>query len=351
MLKALIVDDSRSARFSLKKMLEKLSVMTEEAASGQEALLLLERLEYLPDIIFMDHYMPDIDGFEVTKRLRSKSGWSQIPIIMCTSKDGDEYKQEALQVGANEIITKPAKYEEIMMLISKTQEARPIKPQNILPIEAKAESNQIIEPKDQKIFEKAILELAEKNRLYLEDKIASKFEDFQSEILKIEEDIDNIKNKIELKYRQLSNEAMTSVKQLIHESLLLQHSNFMNHELAAMKASLEKNILLARQDIQPQILGLKNSFEQLSEKAQTENETHNEKVFLLASELIHKEIEKLQANYSYTNEKIQSVENKIRQELKLVLQNTQQKQQQNQLVVYSLVGISIVLAVIGIVVF
>jgi CheY-like chemotaxis protein len=66
---ALIVDDSKTARLMLHRMLDKLHIPTAMVESGEEA------LEYLknnrPDVIFMDHMMPGMDGFEAVKAIKS----------------------------------------------------------------------------------------------------------------------------------------------------------------------------------------------------------------------------------------------------------------------------------------
>ena len=102
---ALLVDDSRSARFALRKLLERNGIQVDVAEDATQA------LEYLnnrhPDIIFMDHFMPGMDGFEVSRIIRNSQSTADIPIVMCTSNEGDEYFQEAKTNGANAILTKP----------------------------------------------------------------------------------------------------------------------------------------------------------------------------------------------------------------------------------------------------
>lgn len=60
--------------------------------------------ENQPDVILLDHWMPDMTGIEVTKKLKS-SIYANIPIIMCTSNP--EVKDEAKEAGADSFITKP----------------------------------------------------------------------------------------------------------------------------------------------------------------------------------------------------------------------------------------------------
>ncbi|MTI12645.1 response regulator [Sansalvadorimonas verongulae] len=103
---ALVVDDSRSARYSLKKMLSKQGIDTLFAESAGAALNLLETAK--PDVIFMDHLMPGMDGFEATKAIKANPRTTTIPIVMCTSREGADYEGEAIMNGASAILPKPA---------------------------------------------------------------------------------------------------------------------------------------------------------------------------------------------------------------------------------------------------
>ena len=103
---ALVVDDSKSARFSLKKLLQKQGVQVDFAESAGDALNYLETKR--PDVIFMDHLRPGMDGFEATKAIKGNPSTNDIPIIMCTSKEGTEYAEQAMSHGAIAILPKPA---------------------------------------------------------------------------------------------------------------------------------------------------------------------------------------------------------------------------------------------------
>ncbi len=103
---ALVVDDSKSARFSLKKLLQKQGIKCDFAESAGDALNYLET--HKPDVIFMDHLMPGMDGFEATKAIKANPNTTHIPVIMCTSKEGTEYAEQAMATGAVAILPKPA---------------------------------------------------------------------------------------------------------------------------------------------------------------------------------------------------------------------------------------------------
>ncbi|MCG8613348.1 MAG: response regulator [Pseudomonadales bacterium] len=103
---ALVVDDSKSARFSLKKLLATQGVESAFAESAGDALNYLETNR--PDVIFMDHLMPGMDGFEAAKAIKANPNTNTIPIVMCTSKEGEEYEKQAKAHGAFAILPKPA---------------------------------------------------------------------------------------------------------------------------------------------------------------------------------------------------------------------------------------------------
>lgn len=106
-IKALVVDDSKSARFSLRKMLKQYNVEADIVESGAEAIEFLRTAEHAPCVIFMDHMMPDMDGFETTRAIIADEEIGDIPIIMCTSNEGDDYLAEAKGIGAHGTISKP----------------------------------------------------------------------------------------------------------------------------------------------------------------------------------------------------------------------------------------------------
>jgi len=101
---ALIVDDSKSARVVLKRMLEGLNLVVNTVESALDAIDYLKK--YHPDVIFMDHMMPGMDGFEAVKQIKNDSETAVIPIMMYTSRGGDVYLSQARALGAVGIIPK-----------------------------------------------------------------------------------------------------------------------------------------------------------------------------------------------------------------------------------------------------
>jgi two-component system KDP operon response regulator KdpE len=101
-LKVLIVDDEISIRRFLRVALTGQGFSVFEAATGESALF--ELTMQRPDLLILDLGLPDIDGLEVTRRLRE---WSQTPIIILSVREQEEDKIAALDLGADDYLTKP----------------------------------------------------------------------------------------------------------------------------------------------------------------------------------------------------------------------------------------------------
>ncbi len=85
------------------------------APRGEEALELCR--QQLPHVIVLDIMLPDIDGYEVCRRLRSNLRTSHVPIIFLTQKDERSDKIEGLELGADDYITKPFDIEELRLRV------------------------------------------------------------------------------------------------------------------------------------------------------------------------------------------------------------------------------------------
>lgn len=104
--KALVVDDSRLARIALSKLLQRRNVDVDTVATGTEALNYLRTTR--PDVVFMDYMMPDMDGFEATRRIRSLPGETDIPVVMYTAQENEEDRERAEALGIAGFLTKPS---------------------------------------------------------------------------------------------------------------------------------------------------------------------------------------------------------------------------------------------------
>src|SRR5476651_1682281 len=102
--RALVVDDSKSARVILSRMLEKYDIEVDLADSAEQA------IEYLnhdrPDAIFMDHLMPGMDGLQAIRIIKGNPQTAMIPIMMYTSQEGELYVSQARALGAMGVLPK-----------------------------------------------------------------------------------------------------------------------------------------------------------------------------------------------------------------------------------------------------
>ncbi len=107
--RVLVVDDEAPIRRYLRAALNAQGFTVYESASGEGALQAV--LSHRPDIIILDLGLPDIDGIEVTRRLRE---WSQTPIIILSVREAEQDKIAALDAGADDYLTKPFGTGELM---------------------------------------------------------------------------------------------------------------------------------------------------------------------------------------------------------------------------------------------
>ena len=112
---ALIVDDSRTARQTLGRVLEQHAMRVEAAESAESA---LEHLTHSrPDVIFMDHMMPGMDGFQAVRAIKANPATATIPIMMYTSQEGELYVGQARALGAVGVLPKQIKPVEVSELL------------------------------------------------------------------------------------------------------------------------------------------------------------------------------------------------------------------------------------------
>jgi CheY-like chemotaxis protein len=102
--RALVVDDSKSARVILSRMLEKYDIEVEMAESAEQAIEHLKSNR--PDAIFMDHLMPGMDGLQAVQAIKGNPQTAMIPIMMYTSQEGELYVGQARALGAMGVLPK-----------------------------------------------------------------------------------------------------------------------------------------------------------------------------------------------------------------------------------------------------
>jgi len=113
--RALIVDDSKSARVFLSRILEKYELDVDTTENAELA------IEYLahhrPDVIFMDHLMPGMDGFQALQAIKNNPQTATIPIMMYTSQEGELYLGQARALGAVGVLPKQIKQADVSKVL------------------------------------------------------------------------------------------------------------------------------------------------------------------------------------------------------------------------------------------
>src|SRR5210317_2026070 len=113
---ALIVDDSKSARVVLKGILKTHDLDVDTVESAEDALDYL--IKNRPDVIFMDHLMPGMDGFEAVSAIKRNPDTATIPIMMYTSQEGEVYVGQARALGAVGVLPKQVEPVEVSKVLT-----------------------------------------------------------------------------------------------------------------------------------------------------------------------------------------------------------------------------------------
>ncbi|HEY5487663.1 MAG TPA: response regulator transcription factor [Candidatus Limnocylindrales bacterium] len=108
----LVVDDERTLRETLAESLETEGFVVVQAADGREAVNAFRRSH--PDLILLDLMLPELSGTEVCRIIRSESG---VPILMLTAKNAELDKVVGLELGADDYVTKPFSFRELLARI------------------------------------------------------------------------------------------------------------------------------------------------------------------------------------------------------------------------------------------
>ncbi len=112
-IRILVVDDEPAIRRALRPPLAELGFHLAEASRGEEALQVLRSAQY--DAVLLDINMPGIGGIETLRRIRSFA--PRLPVLMLTVRDDEEDKVEALDLGADDYVTKPFSMRELVARI------------------------------------------------------------------------------------------------------------------------------------------------------------------------------------------------------------------------------------------
>ena len=107
MSKALVVDDSRTIRTIIKRILIDLGFQVCEAGNGVEALKVMEAEKNQIDLVLADWNMPEMNGLDLLKQLRQDPELASLKVIMVTTETELDNMVSALEAGANEYVKKP----------------------------------------------------------------------------------------------------------------------------------------------------------------------------------------------------------------------------------------------------
>ena len=139
--RALIVDDSKSARLFLARALEKYDIDVDNAESAEAA------IEYLshnhPDVIFMDHLMPGMDGLQAVRAIKNDPRTATIPVMMYTSQEGELFLGQARALGAVGVLPKqirPTDVSKVLNQLHLVSERRIVEQPSFTPVDAPAEA-------------------------------------------------------------------------------------------------------------------------------------------------------------------------------------------------------------------
>ena len=111
--RALVVEDNEHVAYMLKFMLERAGYDVILAANGRDALTAIENIEPV-DAILLDLMLPYVSGFQIIIDIRQNHDWQYVPIVVLSGKVLEEDIIEALDLGANDYVTKPFRPEELL---------------------------------------------------------------------------------------------------------------------------------------------------------------------------------------------------------------------------------------------
>ena len=114
----LIVDDDEMVLIALNELLRPEGYKVQTLSSGTEALKKLDQNGY--DLLMLDIIMPEMDGFELCKKIREKENYRETPIVFLTAKSQEEDRVQGIEAGANLFLSKPISPEKLLGIISDT---------------------------------------------------------------------------------------------------------------------------------------------------------------------------------------------------------------------------------------
>lgn len=105
---ALLIEDSADVAYLLRYMLQRDGFSVETLANGRDAQNYIAESEPT-DVVILDLMLPYIDGFELLTQIRENQEWHDVPVIVLSGKVGEQDIVRAIELGANDYVTKPYK--------------------------------------------------------------------------------------------------------------------------------------------------------------------------------------------------------------------------------------------------
>ncbi len=119
--KVLVVEDDPELNEMIGAYVEIAGYEYDPALDGSDALK--SARDHHPSLILLDVMLPDFDGFEVCRRLQNEQSTRCIPVVMLTALDRDEHREQGLQCGARQYLTKPFDPDQLIKTIQDTAKA------------------------------------------------------------------------------------------------------------------------------------------------------------------------------------------------------------------------------------
>ena len=114
----LLVEDDRIVSAMVQHLLERRGYDVQTAADGRAAAAMIDKIA-APRLVILDVMLPFIDGFQLISRIKSKPDWSDVRVIMLTSKTQERNVVRAIESGADDYIVKPFQPQELMARIGR----------------------------------------------------------------------------------------------------------------------------------------------------------------------------------------------------------------------------------------
>jgi CheY-like chemotaxis protein len=114
----LVVDDDEMVLMALNELLKPEGYEVHAVSSGEDALERVKQNEY--DLLMLDIIMPEMNGFELCKKIREREALKETPIVFLTAKSREEDKEQGIEAGANLFLSKPISPDKLLEIVADT---------------------------------------------------------------------------------------------------------------------------------------------------------------------------------------------------------------------------------------